>query len=147
MSEEDCPREEWNNSGTHPVATLKSCYYTMIQVSFNPVLNLHLQMLGLLPPADWPCAPHLICDYTLSLSGVTGSYKVTRGRSGLSTTELTDSVNLAGVRAEVIRGHLTNLKKNLKTLEEELIQFDPVATQDPEPIRRLSSLEAESQLV
>ena len=78
---------------------------------------------------------------------MTGSYKVTRGRSGLSTTEPTDSVNLAGIHAEVIRGHLTNLKKNLKTLEEELIQFDPVATQDPEPIRRLSSLEAESQLV
>ena len=87
-----------------------------------------MHIAGMLRPADFPCAPHLMRPYGFNVQGEPGSYRVTGGPASLTAT-LTDEESLSQFRAvklaekvRVFQGAISEMMVELSELNTQNVE-------------------------
>ena len=122
---------QWNDSGDAiPRVNLDDVSFFLFKVEVRPHVLTRMQITGMLRPADFPCAPHLMCPYGFNVQGEPGSYRVTGGAATLKAT-LTDEESLAQFRAIQLAEVVKHLREEINAVMAELTDLG-VSTQNVE---------------
>ena len=129
---------QWNDSGDAiPRVCLDDVSFFLFKVEVRPHVLTRMQITGVLRPADFPCAPHLMCPYGFSVQGEPGSYRVTGGAATLKAT-LTDEESLAQFRAKQLADAVKHFQGEISSLMLELADL----TEDAPNVEAMAESEA-----